>query len=104
MSVFLYLIILFLLLIGLLYTYWRFLFFFRDPERKIPDGDNIVSPADGAVVYIKKINSVNVPISIKNKKEIKLDEIFKGEIISRPYYLVGIFMHPINVHVNRSPV
>ena len=104
MSVFLYLIILFLLLIGLLYTYWRFLFFFRDPERKIPDGDNIVSPADGTIVYIKKIDSTNVPISIKNKKEIKLDEIFKGEIISRPYYLGGIFMHPTSVHVNRSPI
>lgn len=85
--------------------YWRFFFFFRDPERIIPDGDNIVSPAEGTIVYIKEIKGNEVPISIKNKKEVKLQEIFGDSVVYRESsYLVGIFMHPTNVHVNRAPI
>ncbi len=67
----------FLFVLIIIYLYWRFLFFYRNPERKIPSGNNIVSPADGTVVYVKKIEGSSVPLSIKNKKVIKLDEIFK---------------------------
>ncbi len=60
-------------------------FFFRDPSRKtrkIPDGwENIVSPADGVVVNIDKVEDDNIP----NGKRI------------------AIFMSPLNVHINRSP-
>ncbi len=56
--------------------------FFRDPERKIPsDPGAIVSPADGRIVQIA-------------------DESFGG----RPFRRVSIFMSPLDVHVNRSPV
>src|SRR4051812_7252261 len=89
----------------LMYVYWRFFFFFRDPERNIPPGNNLVSPADGTIVYVKKIEKDVVPISIKNKKEITLNEIFKLDIPkAEPSYLVGIFMHPTSVHVNRAPI
>ncbi len=72
---------------------------------EIPVGSNIVSPAEGTVVYIKKINGDVAPISIKNKKEIRLDEIFKCKIPElSEWYLIGIFMHPTSVHVNRAPV
>jgi len=54
-------------------------FFFRNPERQIPDGANlIVSPADGKVVKISK------------------DET--GE------QTVCIFLNIFNVHVNRAPI
>jgi phosphatidylserine decarboxylase len=53
------------------------LYFFRDPERKTPEGKGLfVAPADGKVILIKEINE-NIGISI--------------------------FMSPLNVHVNRSP-
>ncbi len=59
-----------------------FLWFFRDPERVIPDGPGlIVSPADG------KVTSV-APVVTRN-----------GERIS-----ISIFLNVFNVHVNRSPV
>jgi phosphatidylserine decarboxylase len=59
-----------------------FLWFFRDPERAIPDGPGlIVSPADG------KITSI-APVITRN-----------GERIS-----ISIFLNVFNVHVNRSPV
>ena len=86
------------------YLFWRFNFFFRDPSRIIPSGDSIVSPADGTIVYIKKIKNGVVPISIKKKKEIQLNEISKLDIPNNDYYIIGIFMHPTSVHVNRAPI
>ena len=59
--------------------------FFRDPERTIPTGDGlIVSPADGKVVSIV---------------DIKGDPRFT-EATAR----VSIFLSPLDVHINRSPV
>lgn len=56
--------------------------FFRDPDRPIPSIPNaIVSPADGRVVEI-------------------VDETFEGRRFER----LSIFMSPLDVHVNRSPV
>ncbi len=98
------LLIIFLILFSI-FLYWKFYFFFRNPKRIIPDGNNIVSPADGTVVYIRKVDSSSVPISIKGKKEIKLDEIAKiGSLKEFPYYIIGIFMHPTSVHINRAPI
>ncbi len=62
-----------------------FLQFFRNPSRKITKGDDLViAPADGKVVVIE------------NTKE---EEFLNSERIQ-----VSIFMSPLNVHVNRSPV
>ena len=33
--------------------------FYRDPKRIIPEGDNIVAPADGKIIRIIKISSNN---------------------------------------------
>lgn len=60
------------------------LYFFRDPERIAPEGDNIfVSPADGKVILIKNVRE---------------DQYLKSDAIE-----VSIFMSPLNVHVNRAP-
>ncbi|QQS47764.1 MAG: phosphatidylserine decarboxylase family protein [Acidobacteriota bacterium] len=54
-------------------------FFFRNPERVIPEGENlIVSPADGLVVVVRPEGG--------------------GET------LVSIFLSVFDVHVNRSPI
>ena len=53
-------------------------YFFRDPSRTIPDGDNIiVSAADGRVT--------------------RIDENETGKIVS-------VFLSPLDVHINRSPI
>ncbi|MFC1784996.1 phosphatidylserine decarboxylase [Candidatus Neomarinimicrobiota bacterium] len=58
--------------------------FFRDPDRKIPEGDNIIiSPADGKVTTVTTINDLNVG---ENSK------------------LVSIFLNVFNVHANRVPI
>lgn len=61
------------------------LWFFRIPVRKFTTGDNLViAPADGKVVVIE---------------ETEEPEYFKGRRLQ-----VSIFMSPLNVHVNRSPI
>ncbi len=37
------------------FLFWRYIWFFRNPSRSIPPGQNIVSPADGTVVYVKQV-------------------------------------------------
>jgi phosphatidylserine decarboxylase len=59
--------------------------FFRDPERTPPSKENIiVTPADGKVLFVKKIQDEN---------------FFKGEA-----YKISVFMSPLDVHVNRIPI
>ncbi|HTK94764.1 MAG TPA: phosphatidylserine decarboxylase [Terriglobales bacterium] len=59
-----------------------FLWFFRDPERVIPQEPGaIVSPADGKVTDVSTI-----------------------ELDGRPRTRISIFLNVFNVHVNRSPI
>ena len=61
------------------------IFFFRDPERKIPDKKGtIVSPADGKVINI--------------------DEVDEPTFIGGRAKRISIFLSVFNVHVNRIPV
>ena len=60
------------------------LWFFRDPERRIPDGPGlIVSPADGRVTDIAEIEEI--------------------EVLNRRVRRIGIFLSVFDVHVNRAP-
>jgi phosphatidylserine decarboxylase len=61
------------------------LFFFRDPERKIPDGKGaVVSPADGRVIVIK--------------------DIYEPTYLKQEVTQISIFLSVFNVHVNRIPI
>lgn len=72
--------------IGLVLTLWC-AYFFRDPERVIPqDDDIIVSPADGRVSSVQMV----VPPA----------ELDLG---SEPMLRISVFMNVFDCHVNRSP-
>lgn len=59
-----------------------FLWFFRDPERAIPEAPGlIVSPADGKVTIIETV-----------------------ETVAGPQRRISIFLNVFNVHVNRAPI
>ncbi|MBI4853797.1 MAG: phosphatidylserine decarboxylase [Acidobacteria bacterium] len=73
---YLFSLVFFLLLIFVIY-------FFRDPDRTIPDGsDIVVAPADGKVTKVTKVNP---------------DQVDSPSLIS-------IFLSPLDVHINRSPI
>jgi len=60
------------------------LYFFRDPERQPPPGEEkILSPADGRVVEIV--------------------EVEEREFLGEPAVKVGIFLSLFDVHINRAP-
>lgn len=63
-----------------------FLIFFRNPHRvtQLQSSNSIIAPADGKVVVVEKI---------------KENEYLNSEAIQ-----VSIFMSPMNVHINRSPI
>ena len=59
--------------------------FFRDPERCPPDGEGlIVAPADGKVVSVTKVKH--------------------GQLMKKADSRVSIFLSPLDVHINRSPI
>jgi phosphatidylserine decarboxylase len=85
------------------YLYWRYVWFFRNPDRVAPWGENIVSPADGTVVYVKGIAPDQDVITIKQGVEARVADIVR-EDLALPKILVGIFMSPFSVHYNRVPL
>jgi phosphatidylserine decarboxylase len=76
----------------------------RDPERVVDPSVRVVAPADGRVVYVVPVDDGVVPIAIKDRREIRLDEIVKGSERPLAGVLIGIFMSPFDVHYQRSPV
>jgi phosphatidylserine decarboxylase len=61
------------------------LFFFRDPDRAVPEGKGVVvSPADGKVIVIK--------------------DIYEPDYLKQDVKQISIFLSVFNVHVNRAPV
>jgi phosphatidylserine decarboxylase len=59
-------------------------YFFRDPERSIPGGQDLfVAPADGKIIVIRDVRETR-HLGAEMKQ-------------------VSIFMSPFNVHVNRAP-
>ena len=61
------------------------LYFFRDPDRVTPEGENLlIAPADGKVIEIKQTFEKNY---------------FKSDVTQ-----ISIFLSPLDVHVNRIPL
>ena len=85
------------------FLYWQRIWFFRNPPRIAPPGDNIVSPADGTVVYVKTVEPKENVIVIKQGIAAKIEDIVRQDLDSRKV-LIGIFMSPFNVHYNRAPL
>lgn len=81
---------------------WRF---FRDPERTPPNDENaILSPADGMVIYVKRIEEGEIPFSEKKGRKYLLTDFAQADALPRAGYLIGISMNFLDVHVNRAPI
>jgi phosphatidylserine decarboxylase len=73
--------------VGMVFTAWC-AYFFRDPERSVPQEDDwAISPADGVVSLV----AMTVP-----PEELALS--------SEPMLKISIFMNVFNCHVNRAPM
>jgi len=91
-----------ILTVSFLFMFYRF---YRDPVRIPPGTDNIIlSPADGTVKYVKRIEKGEVPFSKKGKNRFPLQELTKTNLMANGAWLIGITMTYIDVHINRSPI
>jgi phosphatidylserine decarboxylase len=91
-----------ILLISFSLLLWRF---YRDPERIAPKEQNIiVSPADGKVIYVKRVKDGQVPFCEKHGRQFFLGEFYGTEGVVDIGYLIGISMNFLDVHVNRAPM
>lgn len=60
------------------------IYFFRNPERVVPEGDQLlVAPADGKIIYV--------------------GDAYEDRFVKQQMTKVSIFMNVFNVHVNRVP-
>lgn len=78
----------------------------KDPERTIPSGQVIVAPADGTVLYVKRIKDGVIPEVVKRGVAIPVVDHIKMQPL-RPLqdgYLIGIYMNTHGVHINRVPL
>ena len=80
-------------------------YFFRDPERIPLEEDGvIISPADGKVIYVRKVEEENHFVSIKAGTRYSLEELLQTQWPFRGGHLIGIEMNVLDVHVNRAPI
>jgi len=92
------------LILGLGYTI-TMIRFWRTPNRKNSSLQNdILSPADGNVLYIKQIEANEPPIAVKNGILNSLPELTKTTLLKTPCWLIGINMTPWDVHKNCAPI
>jgi phosphatidylserine decarboxylase len=83
---------------------WRFYYFFRDPVRKPPPGRVLVAPADGYLLYARRVRGGEVPSPIKQGVPIALEEWIGRVPATGDGTLIGIYMTAFDVHYIRSPV
>src|SRR5205823_4295446 len=58
--------------------------FYRDPERRAPDGDGvIVSPADGEVLYVRESDRGRLPVASKQGRAYSLQELTRTPLVRR---------------------
>jgi phosphatidylserine decarboxylase len=79
--------------------------FYRDPERTPPaDPDALLSPADGEVIYVRRIAPSAAIESTKNGCNLLLTELADTDLARKELWQIGISMQFTDVHVNRSPI
>jgi phosphatidylserine decarboxylase len=77
----------------------------KDPDRDVPAGRVVVAPADGTVLYVRKVKDGVIPEVVKHGVPVPLLDHLKEAPIQSfdDGYLVGIYMNTQGVHINRMP-
>ncbi len=98
----------FALIWGAALLFLQRIWFYRDPVRITPrDEDLLVSPCDGQVVYVRRVENGEI-VSEKLGQKIKVSEITHAEWPEGQTpgqgWLIGIYMSPLDVHFNYAPM
>jgi len=94
--------LLLIMIISLSLIIWRF---YRDPVRVPPEDKNsILSPADGKVIYVKRIEKGLILYSEKKGKKFSLNDFIKFDVLPSEGFLIGISQNFLHAHINRAPI
>ena len=75
--------------------------FLRNPLRKIPKGNNIISPANGKIIRI--IDTSKEKVKTLKKGVFGKIKVLKKDI-DKKCYVICIMMNLHNIHIQRSPL
>ena len=79
-------------------------YFFRDPLRPIQsDWDYFFSPADGVIIYQKRVGQDDPVVEIKGKNYTLREAMREPSYDAEESLVIGIFMTFYDVHINRVP-
>ncbi|MBF0309092.1 MAG: phosphatidylserine decarboxylase [Magnetococcales bacterium] len=78
----------------------------KDPERATPAGPVIVAPADGTVLYVRRVEAGAIAEVVKKGVRVALTDYLKRPLTTPDFrgWLIGIFMKTHGVHINRIPL
>lgn len=78
-------------------------YFFRDPSRPVySDTDYMFSPADGIILYQKRVEPDECIVDIKGKNY-SLRDAMRNPSFNKSCLVIGIFMTMYDAHINRVP-
>ncbi len=81
------------------FGFWRYYFFHRSPERSIPPGDEVLSPADGRILYL---DCAELPASnLANRYQQRVSAAFAGQ---GSWQIAATYLSIFDVHSVRAPV
>ncbi len=92
-----------LVLIGAgLLAFWKGVFL-RNPKRTTPKGNHVVAPADGRIIEIFTYKDKSVDLFKGGHEWLGHIHTLTNDI-AKEGYIISIFMSPLDVHHNRSPI
>jgi phosphatidylserine decarboxylase len=84
--------------LALMFSWWRFHFFHRNPPRTVPSGTNPVCPADGQILYVDEVELVPGACDGYHRR---VQEVFAVE---GRWRVVATYLGIFDVHVVRAPI
>ena len=79
--------------------------FYRDPQRTPPaDPQAILSPADGTIIYLRRLAPGAVLQAEKKGRAMGLTELQEARLAHEELWQFGISMVFTDVHINRAPI
>ena len=80
-------------------------YFYRDPDRTIPKvTGEVLSPADGTVISIRRYKAGVVPTINKDGRFYSLEELTQSNLLDSDGVIISIHVSPFDVHIVQAPI
>lgn len=92
-------------LLVVVWAWWRFVYFHRNPDRICPPGDDLVCPADGRIIYSEVVD-FGAPLSglRPSGTPAYFDRVRSTWNLSGDWSVIATYLSIFDVHFVRSPL